>query len=325
MPHKRQQAHTTMKLTIPAAKTSLFCHAAAVAVLGLSAGLSHAQNVTLQDGNLGTQFRSENLTFGETLNKTPATLGASSYKESTNGASFWVYCLDPLTSITSPLNYTKLTGSGNGALNQFITTAGTPSNFTSYNEQFGKTGGDYAKAALGNSNVANSKYDDQTAATAGNARVLSKITDLFSYAYADATLTNSLTKSAAFQYALWEVLGDTKGTTGNWLSYSSTTGGLREGTTWGGSSDLVNVGYSTALKNQIDVYLAALNTGNWAGIGTGKATNYTFTVYNSSTSQTLVSVTPQSNGVPEPGSLALAGLALFGVVYTRRQSKAQKN
>lgn len=31
-----------------------------------------------------------------------------------------------------------------------------------------------------------------------------------------------------------------------------------------------------------------------------------------------------STGVPEPGSLALAGLALFGVVYTRRQSKAKQ-
>uniref|UniRef100_UPI00286C0258 PEP-CTERM sorting domain-containing protein n=1 Tax=Roseateles sp. TaxID=1971397 RepID=UPI00286C0258 len=161
---------------------------------------------------------------------------------------------------------------------------------------------------------------------AGNTQVLNKVTELFNYAYADATLTNNSIKSAAFQFALWEVLGDTKAgaNAGSWANYNATSGGLREGTTAGGATALASTGaggYSAALTSQINTYLTALNTGTWAGIGTGTASNYSFTVFNSATSQTLVSVT--QNAVPEPGSLALAGLALFGVVYTRRQGKAK--
>ena len=95
-----------------------------------------------------------------------------------------------------------------------------------------------------------------------------------------------------------------------------------------GASAVIDSG----LQTQINTYLTALNTGSWTGIGTGKATNYTFTnytftIYNSATSQTLVSVA----AVPKPSSLALAGLALFGlalfglalfgVVYTRRKTR----
>lgn len=304
-----------MKLTFPAAKTALICHA--VALLSLSAGLSHAQNVTLQAGSGTNQYKSENLTYGETLVQKPAILGAGSYKESSNGSSFWVYCLDPLTSIANPMNYTKLTGSGNAALSQFITGNGAAASVNTYNEQFAK-GGDYATVSA----VSSNKYDDLTTSP-GTSRVLSKITELFSYAYADATLSNNSTKSAAFQYALWEILGDTKtaATPSGYADYNAASGGLREGTKSAtGANDILDVG----LRTQINTYLTALNTSNWAGIGGGKATNYTFTVFNSATSQTLVSVTPQSNGVPEPGSLALAGLALFGVVYTRRQGKSTK-
>ncbi|WP_310386952.1 hypothetical protein, partial [Roseateles sp.] len=109
----------------------------------LVAGLSHAQTVTLQAGGSANQYKTENLTFGQTLEKKPATMGASSYKESTNGASFWVYCLDPLTSLGNPLTYTKLTGSSNAALGTFISSPVVANSVTSYTEQFGK-GGDYA-------------------------------------------------------------------------------------------------------------------------------------------------------------------------------------
>lgn len=283
----------------------------------LVASLSHAQTVTLQTGSSANQYKTENLTFGQTLEKKPATLGAGNYKESSNGASFWVYCLDPLTSLGNPLTYTKLTGSGNAALSTFISSPVVANSVTSYTEQFGK-GGDYATVSSSAVATAN-KYDEQASGTAGNTRVLNKVTELFNYAYADATLTGNSTKSAAFQFALWEVLGDTKAgaSAGTWASYNAASGGLREGTKLGGATAILDAG----LRTQINTYLTALNTGNWAGIGTGTASNYTFTVFNSASSQTLVSVT--QTAIPEPGSLALAGLALFGVVYTRRQGKAK--
>ena len=299
-----------MKTTHLVTKSSLIGLVVAIATLGLTSGLAQAQQVTLQAGGNTNLYTSENLTFGGNKKEsTPATLGAGNYKESATGASFYVYCLDPLTFLGNPLTYTKLTGSGNAALSTFITAGTATDSVNSYTEQFSK--GDYT--AVNNATPASS-YDDQTT-VAGASRVLSKVTELFNYAYADATNTGSAIKSAAFQYALWEILGDTKAGTsaGTWVDYNSASGGLREGTI--ASATAVN----TSLQAQVNTYLTALNTGVWGSVGS--FTNYTFTVYNSSASQTLVSVTQAGNKVPEPGSLALAGLAFAGLAFTRRQSK----
>ena len=300
-----------MKTTHLVTKSSLIGLVVAFAALGLTSGLAQAQQVTLQAGGNTNLYTSENLTFGgDKKESTPATLGAGNYKESATGASFYVYCLDPLTFLGNPLTYTKLTGSGNAALSTFITAGTAPDSVNSYTEQFSK--GVYT--AVNNTTTAASSYDDQATGTGAN-RVLSKVTELFNYAYADATNTGSAIKSAAFQYALWEILGDTKAGTsaGTWVDYNSASGGLREGTI--ASVTAVN----TSLQAQVNTYLTALNTGVWGSVGS--FTNYTFTVYNSSASQTLVSVTQAGNKVPEPGSLALAGLAFAGLAFTRRQSK----
>ena len=149
-------------------------------------------------------------------------------------------------------------------------------------------------------------YDDSTTT---KTRVLSDLTNLFQHAYADS-ITSSV-KSAAFQFAIWEVLGDGAGKSTDKKYYSAgyTNSGL----------DATETG--TAFRTQVDKYLAGLN-GTWAAGLTG-TTNYTFSVYNpnpSGSGQALIRAT--ANAVPEPGSLALVSLAVFGVVYTRRKGKS---
>ena len=258
-------------------------------VLALLAAVGGAQAAsTGLTANGTSQFSSVNTEFGgATATAANTTAGGFQVVDSSKTA-FWVYCLDPLTVYQSTATYNTST------LSDFMTLGGSSS---SYNQLFTKT----AYVNVGPTKVAaGSAYSAQNTTT-----VLNNLVNLYSHAYNDSL--SSATKSAAFQYAIWEVEGDS--------SYSSTAGGLKTATTG-------------AFKTQVDAYLTALTTNNWASVGglnLSAVSNYTYTAYASNPlggSQSFLRVTPSST-VPEPGSIALVSLALFGVAYTRR-SKAGK-
>jgi len=274
----------------------------AAVALTLGAGLAHAQTVTLSDGSINgssNKYEVEPVKFGSNASSN-TTMGAFAVNDG-SGASFWVYCLDPLTTANLPGTYTKT------SLGTFMNDGSVSNGMRSYTEQFAGTPYTAVQASYDDARLSS----DNSNTNKTTIQVQGKIEELYSRAYADS-LTSSA-KSAAFQFALWELEGETKSTS----TYGRSTGGLTTG-----SSD-------TAFTGALDKYLKALNTaagstGDWASIGLGAITNYTFTVYNSTTSQNLLRVDKASTGVPEPGTLALAGAALFGIAYTRRKAKAGK-
>ncbi|MCV2354110.1 PEP-CTERM sorting domain-containing protein [Paucibacter sp. B2R-40] len=256
----------------------------AIALLGLATGAAHATvELTKTGANL---FDGRTVQFGSVVPGGQSTMGAWKVNETNGAQNFWVYCLDPLHTSISPDTYDKV------SLSNFVTAAAADAGYTKL----------FASTPYQANGIVN-LYDDSTNAT--TAKVLNNLTSLYQHAYADS-LTDAK-KSAAFQYAIWEIEGDGAG------AYSRTTGSFKY--TGTDSAD----GVFTAT---VDKYLAGLNTGTWAN-GLTTVTNYTFNVYNpnpSGSGQAVMSAT----AVPEPGSLALAGLALFGMVYTRRQSKAKQ-
>lgn len=227
--------------------------------------------------------------------------------DTANGNSvFSVYCLDPLNSI------------GTTAKSYFApVTTSDFSGFTASSYKALYNTANYTTVA-GNTPTYGLKNTTDTSALSGNvlASVNTNLTNLFKYAYADSLNNGSFTvgattynitaaqKSEALQYAIWEIEGDKAG------QYSRSVGGLKY---LGGATDVVGL--------QIDRLLGALNgTSAWTSLGLGASTNYNFTFYTSNaigTSQSLVRVSK----VPEPGSLALAGLAIAGVVVTRRKGR----
>jgi len=215
-------------------------------------------------------------TFGSSAKTVSA--GAFQVKDSNNDA-FWVYCLDPLTAYKAGASYNT------ASLGDFLTLGGANS---SYNKLF-----------------TNPAYSGATPYAAQNTTtVLNKLVSLYSHAYNDSL--SSVTKSAAFQYAVWEIEGES--------AYSSSKGGLTTST--------------AGVKAQADAYLTALTDNTWTsvnGLNLSATKNYTYTAYVSSPlggSQTFLRVTDASNKVPEPGSIALVSLALFGVAYTRRSKRS---
>jgi len=207
-------------------------------------------------------------------------LGARGADTTGNGVSaddFWVYCIDPNTGFTGGTTYTVISGLDNYLINN----VGTRTQ-TYYKEEF-STGAYAATGGFG---------DLTTPAT-----VKTRLDELFRYAYADS-LTSTV-KSAAFQFSVWEVLGD--------ATLSRTAG--------------FNTTTDAGISSQVDTYLNALNSHTWGSL---TSTAYNFTIYmalNTSQGQIRVTPLPSGNGVPEPGSMLLAALGGAGLLASRRRSK----
>ena len=268
---------------------------ASLGIAVLSVGSAQAYNTSLSNTGVNLHGKAD-VQIGA-YTKTGQSMGASLVGDSSAGQQFWVYCVDPLTT-------TKLTSTYSTAtLDSFMG--------VTLNAGGAATGGNGAASAY-KALFTSSPYStpDNYEYQSGTVNLYNNLVELYSYAYKDSM--TSTTKSAAFQYVLWELLGDAN---------SGTADPTKNGGAYFGSASYESV------RTQAEKYLDALNNANesfWtSSLGLTKSA-YNYTVYKSTaspSSQAFLSVAEKKSNVPEPGSIALAFAAFGAVAYTRRRKQ----
>jgi PEP-CTERM motif len=260
----------------------------AVATLALASAGAQADNLSVTNASSMSAIGNLNFTGGTAGPKSTGNIYIGSYQLS-NGD--WVYCLSPYTHTSGTTSFDKV------SLNQFLNGGG-------YAAQFALNNPNYVGLAPG--------YAAQPTNT-----VLSKIVNLYNWAYADTltgTAAQKAEKSAAFAFALWEIEGETSA---NW----GTNVGNLQVTGFGASV----VSYANTLLNALKVGTAA--AWNSAGFSTFKP--YQFDVWQanpiaSSQSFLVVRDAPENRtGVPEPSTALLLAASALAFIGARRRRQKQ--
>jgi len=265
--------------------------AATIAVLLMGSGVASATDLTISDygsNNQGMTLNFPSVTGGNGGPNFGTSAGTMNINDGTNN--YVAYCIDPLTSLTNPNKPYVLQ-----TLGTYLTQGGA------YDTQFLQT-----------------RYVDAGTGSAGelftNQRTVlqSRLEELYKYAYKDSL--NDATNGAAFQYAIWELVGESDAQLGAGV------GGLK----------MTGNANAAARANQ---YLSALTAASeataWSNLGlSANANTYIFNVWVPNPqlgSQAHVFVTEGGptggSNVPEPST---AALGLLGVLAAMRSLKARR-